>query len=230
MEGTMKSAREMVVEAIHKWYHSDKCHCCTDLADQILSALGQGECELQERIAQIIAHRACCGSEHNPAQGKFHGYCVVCGVPFPCEYVGKPLPQAKGETSKSSSMIEHATQETKKCKCGQLWTHHDNNLCKVTKEPPYCPHFNQVGCTHDCNECDFSKETPKRIEDVQSAVQKWLLDDYKRDTDKFWKYVSCVNHEFEKYGLGYKCKKCDFYTGTLTEINEIIKVLNGEDK
>jgi len=45
----MKSAREMVVEAIHKWYHSDKCHCCTDLADQILSALGQGECDGKEK-------------------------------------------------------------------------------------------------------------------------------------------------------------------------------------
>jgi len=48
------------------------------------------EKKLMERIAQITAHRACCGSEHNPAQGKFHGHCVVCGVPFPCEYAGKP--------------------------------------------------------------------------------------------------------------------------------------------
>lgn len=38
-----------------------------------------------ERIAQLTAHRACCGSEHDPATGKLHGYCVVCGVPWPCE-------------------------------------------------------------------------------------------------------------------------------------------------
>jgi len=43
-----------------------------------------------ERIAQLIAHRACCGSEHDPSQGKFHGYCVVCGVPWPCAYAGTP--------------------------------------------------------------------------------------------------------------------------------------------
>ena len=45
---------------------------------------------LIERTAQLIAHRACCSEEHNPAQGKLHGYCVVCGVPWPCEYAGKP--------------------------------------------------------------------------------------------------------------------------------------------
>jgi hypothetical protein len=43
-----------------------------------------------ERAAQLIAHRACCGSEDDPANGKLHGYCVVCGVPWPCEYAGKP--------------------------------------------------------------------------------------------------------------------------------------------
>lgn len=48
--------------------------------------------EQSERIAQITAHRACCGTEHNPAEGKLHGYCVVCGVPWPCDYAGTPPP------------------------------------------------------------------------------------------------------------------------------------------
>jgi hypothetical protein len=39
----------------------------------------------RERVAQLIAHRACCGSEHDPDNGKFHGCCVVCGVPWPCK-------------------------------------------------------------------------------------------------------------------------------------------------
>ncbi len=43
-----------------------------------------------ERVAQLIAHRACCGAEHDPANGKLHGYCVVCGVPWPCTYAGMP--------------------------------------------------------------------------------------------------------------------------------------------
>lgn len=42
-----------------------------------------------ERLAQMIAHRACCGTEHDPATGKLHGCCVVCGVPWPCDYVGR---------------------------------------------------------------------------------------------------------------------------------------------
>lgn len=40
---------------------------------------------LENKIAAAVAHRACCGTEHDPAQGKLHGYCVVCGVPWPCE-------------------------------------------------------------------------------------------------------------------------------------------------
>lgn len=38
-----------------------------------------------ELVASAIAHRACCGSEHDPSNGKLHGCCVVCGVPFPCK-------------------------------------------------------------------------------------------------------------------------------------------------
>ena len=35
-------------------------------------------------LASATAHRVCCGTEHDPATGKLHGYCVVCGVPWPC--------------------------------------------------------------------------------------------------------------------------------------------------
>jgi hypothetical protein len=47
-------------------------------------------------VAAAMAHRACCSSEHDPQQGKLHGYCVVCGVPWPCEtatyFLRKPQP------------------------------------------------------------------------------------------------------------------------------------------
>ena len=42
------------------------------------------------RVAVLTAHRACCGVEHDPANGKLHGCCVVCGVPWPCDYAGQP--------------------------------------------------------------------------------------------------------------------------------------------
>jgi len=45
---------------------------------------------LTERTAQLIAHRVCCGTEHDPLNGKLHGYCVVCGVCWPCQYAGTP--------------------------------------------------------------------------------------------------------------------------------------------
>lgn len=53
-------------------------------------ASGEGKAGLVKRAAQLIAHRVCCGVEHDPANGKLHGYCVVCGVPWPCTYAGTP--------------------------------------------------------------------------------------------------------------------------------------------
>jgi len=41
--------------------------------------------EIDVLTASALAHRACIGAEHNPEQGRLHGYCVVCGVPWPCE-------------------------------------------------------------------------------------------------------------------------------------------------
>jgi len=40
---------------------------------------------LQNKIAAATAHRVCCGVEADVVNGKIHGYCVVCGVPWPCE-------------------------------------------------------------------------------------------------------------------------------------------------
>jgi hypothetical protein len=54
----------------------------------------------QERIAQLIAHRACTGSEHDPTNGKLHGYCVVCGVPWPCSYAALSAPSAPVPSNK----------------------------------------------------------------------------------------------------------------------------------
>ena len=65
---------------------------------------------LIERIAQITAHRVCIGIEHNPQEGKLHGHCVVCGIPFPCEYAGK-LPQSHLGESKNPEHREVEVEE-----------------------------------------------------------------------------------------------------------------------
>ncbi len=35
-------------------------------------------------------HRAVHSAEHDPAQGRIHGFCLLCGVPYPCDYIGEP--------------------------------------------------------------------------------------------------------------------------------------------
>ena len=47
--------------------------------------LAEKQDEQMKMTSAAIAHRACCGTEHAPMEGKLHGYCVVCGVPWPCE-------------------------------------------------------------------------------------------------------------------------------------------------
>jgi hypothetical protein len=60
-----------------------------------------------ERLAQMIAHRACCGSEHDPQNGKLDGCCVVCGTPWPCDYAGpKPTASAPSSTSRSGEGVD----------------------------------------------------------------------------------------------------------------------------
>lgn len=66
-------------------------YALTELAERPDSPINQPA--LLERTAQLIAHRACCGIEHDPANGKIHGLCVVCGVDWPCEFAGTPPPK-----------------------------------------------------------------------------------------------------------------------------------------
>lgn len=64
-----------------------------------------------ERVAQLIAHRACCGVEHDPVNGKLHGACIVCGVPWPCEYAGKP-PQVEVATATPGQGLSEEEEKT----------------------------------------------------------------------------------------------------------------------
>lgn len=45
---------------------------------------------MDERVAQITAHRVCGNQEQDPQAGKLSGYCVVCQIPWPCSYAGTP--------------------------------------------------------------------------------------------------------------------------------------------
>jgi hypothetical protein len=63
---------------------------------------------LRADIAAATAHRACCGTEHDVKNGKFHGYCVVCGVPWPCEtakYFIRSVPDPIGDALRAMSVI-----------------------------------------------------------------------------------------------------------------------------
>jgi len=80
-------------------------------------AAGEPVADLTERTAQLIAHRVCCGTEHDPANGKLHGYCVVCGVPWPCEYAGCRV--APPDSLAVAQALEKAAKVCKELKKGK---------------------------------------------------------------------------------------------------------------
>ncbi len=67
-------------------------------------------------IAAATAHRACCSTEHDPANGKLHGYCVVCGVPWPCEtahaFLFKTFPSEEKKQDSKPPPVKTVSAET----------------------------------------------------------------------------------------------------------------------
>lgn len=57
-------------------------------------------------------------------------------------------------------------------------------------------------------------------------ITKELLDNLQRMIMIVHKQALC-DHEFVKYGMGYKCNICDLYSGTREEWNKIIKEKKG---
>jgi hypothetical protein len=58
-----------------------------ELALQALAAAAEAAPQPPEQhlLTAALAHRACHSAEHDPLNGKLHGYCMVCGVPWPCD-------------------------------------------------------------------------------------------------------------------------------------------------
>ncbi len=53
-------------------------------------------------------------------------------------------------------------------------------------------------------------------------ITNFLLEQLIRHIKKVTQYIAC-DHKFVEHGLGYKCKKCGFYTGTNSEFNSEIE-------
>ena len=75
-------------------YGSDKFPPCRPSAPK---EEGANSAVVQD-VAAAQAHGGCHSAEHNPQKGMLHGYCVVCGVPWPCDtakYFLRPRPSGE---------------------------------------------------------------------------------------------------------------------------------------
>ena len=50
-------------------------------ADKFIKLFGIDE----NKLVSAATHRPCHSAEHDPNNGKIHGWCMVCGIPWPCE-------------------------------------------------------------------------------------------------------------------------------------------------
>lgn len=85
---------------------------CLHIAKVVASALSsQQPVASAERIAQLIAHRACGNQEQDPQNGKLAGYCVVCQIPWPCAYAS-PQPRPTEEELLAAHVVEDTHKGT----------------------------------------------------------------------------------------------------------------------
>ena len=61
--------------------------------------------------------------------------------------------------------------------------------------------------------------------EADKLVSKEQIEYICNEVNEVAKYVLCSNdgHDWEAHGHGYKCTKCDFYTGTHSELNKLIR-------
>jgi hypothetical protein len=86
--GTGMECVLMEIRRLQALAHKAACPVCNPdmTVPQLNEAFRRASNDLLMReTAAALAHRGCCGTEHDAANGKLHGYCVVCGVPWPCE-------------------------------------------------------------------------------------------------------------------------------------------------
>lgn len=61
---------------------------------------------------------------------------------------------------------------------------------------------------------------------VKDFIITRMLNKHKQEYEKITK----CNHSFDKFGFGYKCENCGYYTGLFTELNELIEKEKGITK
>lgn len=76
---TEEEFRAWVWPAIAK----DMADFAITIRDEALAARNK---EIEAKVALFTAHRAVGNQEQDLANGKLAGYCLVCQVPWPCEY------------------------------------------------------------------------------------------------------------------------------------------------
>ena len=89
----MRCIAELEAELAELKSHEDgPCIYCDPLRRQLAA-----KDEESKRIAVLRAHREVNSQEHDPVNGKCHGDCIVCAVPWPCDFATSECEKALQE-------------------------------------------------------------------------------------------------------------------------------------
>ena len=112
--------------------------------------------EQQANVALITAHRACIGSEHDPANGKIHGCCVVCGVYWPCSYTGtEPIDTLRAKVAELEQQSAlHSSEKAIQAKREIDALRRERDEAKAALKLIYEKWENGTPCFEDPDECE----------------------------------------------------------------------------
>lgn len=61
-------------------------------------------------------------------------------------------------------------------------------------------------------------------EEIENYIVEHRMKMLKKLLEENFK-IACCKHLWDKYGWGYKCRECSYYTGTDDKFNKLIKKL-----
>lgn len=161
----------------------------SDVAAALSRERAAGELREVVLLASAAAHRACCGVEHDPLNGKLHGYCVVCGVPWPCEtasrFIAASAPAAPSAT-RSCDLCGGPLDST-------AVSDHVATVCGTCREATAapgapCPHCGKpakwLGHKWYCENCRAELPSAKMPDAPGEAAQPQFASSYEAQEDR----------------------------------------------
>ena len=108
-------SREALLECVRRNVDSIPFAIGDVLRERLVQRMVELQLSLLRERAAPSGHRACTNEEHDPAQGKLAGFCVVCGVPWPCGTSARAAPSEAETLERCLDIANRRDAEWRRC-------------------------------------------------------------------------------------------------------------------